>query len=339
MTMIDRKNIFELGKVFSKSMFGMKSPMKVTQYITFRCNLSCEYCGRKNLKVPELTTEEIKYYIRKFRELGTCFWSFNGGECLLREDLGELLRYVETMGMKCNIVTNGILVPKRIEWLKHLDLVITSIDGNEKIQDKIRGKGVFQKNIRALEVLAEHNIKTVVVSVITNENIESLNEIFDIVKYFGHSWDIQPVVVHKGDTHEIARNYMFDKERFVEVIDWIIAQKREEGHIFSALSYLEDMKKYPHCEANKNCWAGKLFCVVSADGSLYPCAEFVGTNAFKIKVIDKDIRRAFLAIPDMSKCRNCFFSCYSEYNLILNHKFRSFFRIARNLLQGRWFWA
>jgi MoaA/NifB/PqqE/SkfB family radical SAM enzyme len=336
--MIEKKIIPGLIKTFTKSMFGYTSPMKVTHYITLRCNLNCGYCGRKNLRVPELTTEEIRNYIREFRRLGTYFWSFNGGECLLREDLGELLRFATDMGMKCNIVTNGILVPKRIDWLKNLDLVITSIDGPEPVQDKIRGKGVFEKNIKALEVLAEKSIPTVVVSVITNENVECLKSILDVVEYYGHSWDVQPVVVHRGDEKGVAGHYRFDRERFLQAIDWIIAQKKEGKPVFSAVRYLEDMKRFPHCLANENCWAGKLFCVVAPDGALHPCAEFVGTNAFRIEVTRGNIGKAFRSIPDMSRCKNCFFSCYSEYNLILNNKVRESFRIARNILQGKWFW-
>jgi len=64
---------------------------------------------------------------------------------------------------------------------KEIDLVITSIDGSENIQDKICGKGVFQKKLKALEILAKNKIKTVVVSVISNENINNLDEILRIV--------------------------------------------------------------------------------------------------------------------------------------------------------------
>lgn len=336
--MIDISNIPSLIKSFAKILTGQRVPLKVSQYITTRCNLDCAYCGRHNLGGKELTTEEVKYYIREFKKLGTLFWSFNGGEALLRNDLGELIQYVKDLKMKCNITTNGLMVKNRIEWLKNIDLVTISIDGPEEIQDKIRGKGVFKKDIEALEILAKNKIKTVVFSVITNENIDKLKEILELAEYYGHYWDVQPVVEHRGGKGEGAKNYNFDRYKFIEAVDWIINKKKEGAKIFSALDYLKDMKKFPNCEANKNCWAGKTFCVIADDGSLYPCAEFIGTDLYKIKVLNKDIKAAFASMPDMKKCRQCYFSCYSEYNLILNHKVKAFFKIFKNLVQGKWFW-
>lgn len=337
--MINRDNIIKLARTGVKTMLGYKIPMKVTQFITTRCNLNCEYCGRKNLDIGELETDEVEYYIQEFKKMGTLFWSFNGGECLLRDDLGELIRYVRGAGLKCNIVTNGILVPHRIDWLKDIDLVITSIDGPEGVQDKIRGKGVYKKNVEALDVLAKNKIKTVVVSVITNENIDKLGEVLRLVEFYGLSWDVQPVVIHKGDKEQNAKRYQFDTGRFVEAVDWIIGKKKNGAPVFGAFDYLEDMKRFPDCKANENCWAGRLFCALGPDGSIYPCGEFMGTEQYKIKPGTNDIRGAFNSIPDMSRCHDCYFSCYSEYNLILNHKIKSFFRISKNLIRRKWFWS
>jgi MoaA/NifB/PqqE/SkfB family radical SAM enzyme len=337
--MIDISNLPRIAYSIARSVAGKRIPLKVTQYITFRCNADCIYCGRKNIESKELSTERIKRYIAEFKRMGTLFWSFNGGECLLRNDLGELLDFVKKSGLKCNLVTNGFLVPQRIEWLKNVDLIITSIDGPQAVQDAIRGPGAFDKNMKALEVLAGHGIKTVVVSVLSSENIDSLDEILKCVEQYGHSWDVQPLVVHRGDREGKAKKYFIDEKKFREAVGWIIRKKNEGAPIFSALSYLEDMKKYPHCEANKNCWASKLFCSIAPDGSLYPCAEFIGTDDAKTPVIEMDIPGAFHKLPDMSKCSRCFFSCYSEYNLLLNNKFKSALKISKNLMRGKWFWS
>ncbi|HOK41437.1 MAG TPA: hypothetical protein PLD27_10420 [bacterium] len=97
--MITLKNIPKLSISILKAILGNKIPLKVTQYITFNCNFNCAYCGRKNIKSFELTTDEMKKYIDEFKKIGTMFWSFNGGECLLRNDLGVLRDYVKQKGM------------------------------------------------------------------------------------------------------------------------------------------------------------------------------------------------------------------------------------------------
>jgi len=337
--MLDRNNLFPVLSSMVKTTLGQRIPLKVTQYITHRCNLTCDYCGRIKVKIPELTTEEIKHYLREFRKLGTLFWSFNGGECLIRKDLGELIRYVRSLGMSCNIVTNGFFVPQHIDWIRNLNLVATSIDGPEEVQDKIRGKGAYKKNIKALEVLAKNNIRTVIVSVITKENINHLEHVLDLAEYYGHTWEAQPVVVHRSDHNNQVDRFRFDLNEFQDVIEKIIGFKKEGRPVFTSYDYLKDIKKFPNCEANMNCWSGRSFCALGADGAIFPCAEFVGTDINKIPVENGDVKKAFLSIPDMSKCNACYFSCYSEYNLLLNNKVKSSFRIAKNMMKNQWFWS
>jgi len=92
-------------------------PLKVTHNITYRCNLNCSFCLlKKRLNKPdspEMDTSQIKRMMREFKQIGTKFWLFSGGEPLLREDLGELISYAkDKMDFHCGISTNGTLLPE-----------------------------------------------------------------------------------------------------------------------------------------------------------------------------------------------------------------------------------
>ncbi len=67
-----------------KVILGSRVPLRVTQYITYRCNLDCLYCARHKSGEPELTTDEVKSLMTSFRKAGALFWGFNGGEALVR---------------------------------------------------------------------------------------------------------------------------------------------------------------------------------------------------------------------------------------------------------------
>lgn len=263
----------------------MTRPFKLTHYITTRCNLKCGYCGRRDLHFSEMTTQQVKEKINYFKKQGTLFWSFNGGEPLLREDLGELARYCKPM--RVFLMTNGTF-PERIKYMD-FDRVFVSIDGMMDIQDKIRGDGVFKKNIKTLDILQRKGIPTVIVSVISPMNQYHLEQVLELVKYYNATWDIQPLMNHHNKDNP-------DFTIFPSRLKWL---KENKKYIFNSMDYLN----YLQNPRPLKCYAGKWFATMAPDGQVYPCVEFMGTGV-------KGMR-------DMRSCHKCHFNCYAEYNLLL----------------------
>lgn len=338
--MINSSNFFKIGFSVLKSMLGENIPLKVSCYVTHRCNLSCKFCGRRLLKEKEMATNEIKNCMIEFKKMGTAFWSFNGGEPLLRTDIEELIKFGKNLGFKCSMSTNGTLISQNIEKIKNLDLILTSIDGPEKIHDSIRGEGNFQKTINGLKLLQKNKIPTFIVTVIHKDNINHLKDIIEIARKYNCFHELQPVVIHRGDIEKNAEKYMPTPEEIKKAVQEIIEEKKKSGsRIANSLEYLEEIKHYPNFPQQK-CWAKKLFCTISPEGYVLPCAEMMGLNHLYKSGLQEGWKEAFEFIPDMSKCHACIYSCYSEYNLILNSPFKSFFKIVKNLVKpDRWFWG
>lgn len=338
--MINSSNFLKVSISVLKSFLGKDVPLKVSHYMTHRCNLACKFCGRRLLREKEMTTEEIKNCMTEFKKMGTAFWSFNGGEPLLRTDIEELIKFGKNLGFKCSMSTNGTLISKNIEKMKNLDLVLTSIDGPEKIHDAIRGEGNFKRTIEGLKLLKKNKIPAFVVTVIHKNNIEHLGEICDLVKKYDCFHELQPVVIHRPDIDANAKKYMPTPEEIKKAVREIIEEKKKpESRIANSLEYLEEIKHYPNFPQQK-CWAKKLFCTISPEGYVLPCAEMLGLNESYKSGLKEGWREAFEFIPDMSNCHACIYSCYSEYNLILNSPFKSFFRIIKNVVNPKkWFWG
>ncbi|MBI2672987.1 radical SAM protein [Candidatus Woesearchaeota archaeon] len=135
--------------------FGKKTPLKVTHYITDRCNLLCEYCyAKKFQKGPaELTTQQVKDSMKEFASFGCTTWVLIGGEPLVRSDIGELIDYGQSLGMIVNLVTNASFVPQKLDQVCRADNLYTSLDGEKEIHDAIRGKGSYDAVMKAIDLV------------------------------------------------------------------------------------------------------------------------------------------------------------------------------------------
>jgi MoaA/NifB/PqqE/SkfB family radical SAM enzyme len=86
----------------------------------------------------------------------------SGGEPLLHPDFDKILEYTYQNFRKINVLTNGLLIPTKLDVLsrfKHKIGVQVSMEGNRDKNNKIRGNGTFDKIMTALNLLQEKNIR------------------------------------------------------------------------------------------------------------------------------------------------------------------------------------
>jgi hypothetical protein len=103
-------------------------------------------------------------------------------------------------------------------------------------------------------------------------------------------------------------------------------QRKREGYpIVSSYHYLHhilkwgDYRSYVSSERKGlTCWAGKLYCNVDTDGSVYPCSGTIGMMP-ALNFLESGFKQAFDRIGE-PECRSCIASCFTEYNFI--HSFQ-----------------
>ena len=142
-------------KIFKKSV-----PLALSWALTFRCNQRCKYCGIWQNECEELGTKDILSSLKQFKRLGTKWISFTGGEPLLREDIGKIIKQAKENGMYVSISSNGRLVPEKINQLIGIDRIKLSLDGPPQLNDQIRGEGSFQAVEEAIKVCKKNSINT-----------------------------------------------------------------------------------------------------------------------------------------------------------------------------------
>lgn len=106
---------FVLGRTISY-------PKIINFLVTLRCNLRCEICHTADAltttKQGELSLNEVYELLDQCAEFSPD-WHFSGGEPFARLDLPEILRRIQTLGMRASVVSNGLLLHEKL--LEKLD--------------------------------------------------------------------------------------------------------------------------------------------------------------------------------------------------------------------------
>ena len=102
-----------------------------------RCDSRCEFCNVWKYPMPDMPTEKVKKIIDNVANSSILLLSLEGGEPLMREDIGEILQYVRTKPLYLLFTTSGKLFDKRpmTEYAKYIDFLHVSIDEGHKNLD------------------------------------------------------------------------------------------------------------------------------------------------------------------------------------------------------------
>jgi len=162
--------------------------------VTNKCNENCKFCFRKLCNDNSL--EQNKKIADNILQIGIDKITFSGGEPLLYESLFELAKYIKekSPNTKLSITTNGILLNddnlKLIyEMFDNISLSIDSAD-RDKLENIGRGYNHLDNCIKVLNKI-NGKIDIKINTVANKTNIDELDKIFDLIKYYNISrWKI-----------------------------------------------------------------------------------------------------------------------------------------------------
>ncbi len=314
-------NIFEkinvLQKVAKIILLKRKFPLALTWNITYRCNLQCIYCGSWQNKSEELDTKDIFAIIEEFSNLGGKFIKFSGGEPLLREDLSEIIDFCKKKNLFVLLNSNGVLIKKDFKKIKDADEIQLSLDGPEEIHDFIRGKGIYEKVIEAIDACKTNNISTNLTTVLSKYNIDisSISHIFDITKKYNIAVQFQPAdqMFSVYSNKNIRLLYSPSENDFRKIISFLKKEKKKGnryiGNSYSALKHL-----YYWPTAKKvECFLFLFHCHLEPDGKMSFCSEFENYRRYLVP-IKGNFRKAFNNLSLPHPCSECWCADI-EYNL------------------------
>jgi len=158
---------------------GFAPPTFILISPTMRCNLNCIGCSTRQYqysKKDDWPPELLDRVLTEAKEMGMYFVVTLGGETFIREDIFDFYeKHNDTYWLQ---YTNGTLIDE--EMAKHLAQVgnvapALSVEGFERETDERRGKGTWQKIMRAARLLKEEGIIFGFSATVTSQNAELLS--------------------------------------------------------------------------------------------------------------------------------------------------------------------
>ena len=271
-------------------------------FLTTQCNLRCQYCHIMDVLTNKdsysiMTEETARQAINLFARYTKLNDErkeivFYGGEPLLNYHTIfftiEYIRELEKRGsfrgeVGITIFTNGTLVkPSIAEFLaKNNVFVIVSLDGPEKVNDKMRvyptGKGTFKDILRGYHICKAVGCKVGISTTVGSHNVNQLSSIINYFKDELDPVDIGLSTLHRqtsgGNIAFVCAEHLTEKL----IVAYIAA--REHGiyieHMIRRIRpFVEQTPRYKDCPS----CGGKI--LVAPDGQIGLCEAFIGSRTF-----------------------------------------------------------
>lgn len=253
-------------------------------HLTDVCNYRCKHCYQDNYKDSGVDfTELLNYYKRleKFvlelkgnRKIFNAHINFTGGEPFLKSELLDLLRIVKEKNVfSFGILSNGFLLPENeLTTLQLLrpKFIQLSLEGNEQINDSIRGTGSFGEIVRAIKTYRKYKIPVLISFTANSKNYESFTEVVKIARKYNVYKVWTDRYLPKGLKDELAMST--DQVRdFFEII--LSEQKKKIPNLLSKtiISSSRALQFLVNGGQPYGCSAGKTLLTILPNGDILPC--------------------------------------------------------------------
>lgn len=301
------------------------------------CNMRCHYCfaqqgdfGQQAARMPlETARQAIEFLIAQSGGIKNLEVDFFGGEPLLVWGmLQELVKYCRQReieaGKRFNftLTTNAVLLDDEImDWVINNDIaVILSLDGRKSVHDRHRilnnGQGSYDLILPKIQRMVEKQpVSYYIRGTFTAQNLDFAEDLKHFAGLGFVNLSLEPAV-GPDDGYTIQDRHLprvlDEYERLTEVL-LEYAIKERPLHFFH---YELDLQQGP-CLAKRTsgCGAGVEYLVITPEGDIYPCHQFVGQQQFLMgnvhkQPLNEDIRRQFAG--NQLKDKSCI-NCWARY--------------------------
>jgi MoaA/NifB/PqqE/SkfB family radical SAM enzyme len=265
--------------VSKEHMYPFYCSFKVIQ----RCDSRCEFCNVWKYPMPDMPTEKILRIIDNIADSSIFLLSLEGGEPLLRDDIGEILRHIRKKSLYVLFTTSGKLFDKRPmkEYAKYIDFLHVSIDeGHDNL-------GQYDR----LREYAQWGSIVCVQIVVSRDHLAALEGKIAKCAAAGAKAVVMPAC-HLNDTDDLLPDLNLFRDEVFRL------KRKYPSTIITTDKYLRSLD-VPH-----SCNAASI--IIDADGMLhYPCRTLMEKS---IDVSEEPLIE-FLRSPRAEDCRRKMHAC------------------------------
>ena len=247
--------------------YGCNIPWAILLDPTSACNLHCTGCWAAEYgNKLNLSYDEIDSIIEQGKEMGVYLYIYTGGEPLVRK--ADIIRLCEKHS-DCVFLcfTNATLIDEQFadDMLRVKNFVpAISLEGFEEATDGRRGSGVYQKAVKAMELLRRKKLLYGISACYTSANYDSItseafyDSLIEMGAYFIWYFHYMPV----GND---ASSQLLPTSEQRETVYRRINDYRTRKPLF-AMDFQNDAQYVGGCIAG-----GRRYLHINANGDVDPC--------------------------------------------------------------------
>jgi MoaA/NifB/PqqE/SkfB family radical SAM enzyme len=294
-----------LAPFAARSDKNLVKPTYICFKLSERCNSKCVHCDIwQNQQEDPLTTNQWIRTLDNIRQwIGPAHVVFTGGEVFLRRDTLDIVKHATSLGLVCEVLTNGLLTERHHceELVKaKVDQVTISLDGvtPETHFAVRRVPGMHEKILRTIDDLDEFRrrhktgLNILLKMVIMKPNLHEAVAMADWVNARGHATvRYQPIEQNYAQAENL--NWYKDSDLWISDIAGVkavvgeLVQRKQASYpirntvenLRSMIHYFEnpdrDMRKVrSHNERSADiCLSGVSSMVISSNGDVRWCFQ------------------------------------------------------------------
>jgi len=265
-------------------------------HITNQCNFHCKHCYQDDYKKSTLSFKQMESIFENFLKIikekkkefpenkdSVFHLSITGGEPLLCNHFNKLMNKIaqEKKGFQLSIMSNGSLLKplilKKIFNDYKVDIIQISLEGVEKKNDAVRGRGNFIKAVRALENIKKMGEKAIISFTLSKQNIEDIPLLVKLAYDLKMNISIRRLVLQGASKGMkkllVSPRELEDVYRYVDTINSNSKKNGENFFIFlgceSGMATQFDLKNQSAINSCPIMTKGIL--TLLPDGSVYSC--------------------------------------------------------------------
>jgi uncharacterized protein len=288
--------------------------------LTSMCNSKCRYCYEKSMEeendlgkkwkfdfsCPTQTSVDVKKlkdFLEKDKDAVLIFY---GGEPLL--EIKKIKEIIDEIDVPFRMQTNGKLLDKiPIEYLKKIDKVLISVDGDEGRTDFNRGKGTYKKVLKNLNLIREKGYRGEIVARMTLD----FPDIFEQVKHLleigfdSIHWQLDAGFYKCDFDEDNFKKFVNDyNESVSKLIDFWIKDMEKNKRVLMIYPFVGIFNRLIGWDKNNGlmCGAGEYGFAIDTNGKIIACPIMNCIEDFVCgDIYSNDLKKIFVS----GRCDKC----------------------------------
>ena len=268
--------------------------MEYILFLTYRCNLNCEYCFVKNLVQDKekrrlsITSEKIQQIcayiqndIRINNRKNNSIVFFGGEPSLVPNIISEIIDKTSHLNLSYSIYTNGLALNQMPNsLLKKLHSILVAIDGHKNVHETYKPIGSYEKIINNVSAVKRVTNAQIVARITMEENTNIYHSVKNLLNLFDYvHWQ----VVNKDEFQnpkKLIENYALDLQKLFQM--W--KESLNKGVVLNIIPFNRIVLSLltPEALVSFRCGCGSSIQAIDIDGDIYSCDECVGNKSLSI---------------------------------------------------------